>query len=186
MPELREIAEPILRMAIGEEVELRWMKEAGSGKRQIRIEELAEERVEEWSDGSRMEGRAAGASRREGLYLGEWATVADAEEVGVMLSWENSDVVALDSQGVIQRIANLQYNEPRSWIEEKLARQMQTRPRSLMWVKGHTGVRGNEEAERRARAEVMAGEWRSAAGIATPWGIKQEFPIYPKAPAHIT
>jgi len=55
-----------------------------------------------------------------------------------------------------------------------------------MWVRGHTGVQGNEEADKRARAEVTAGEWRSAAGIATPWSIKQEFPIYPKAPAHIS
>jgi len=49
-----------------------------------------------------------------------------------------------------------------------------------------TGVRGNEEADRRAKAEVIAGERRSAAGIATPWGIKQEFPLYPRAPAHIS
>jgi len=112
--------------------------------------------------------------------------VLDAEEVGVMLSWEHSNIVALDSQGVIQRIANLRYNEPRSWIEEKLVRQMQARPRTLMWVRGHTGVQGNEEADKRAKAEVAAGEWQNAAGIATPRGIKQDFPLYPKASAHIS
>jgi len=53
-------------------------------------------------------GGAAGAARTRGLYLGEWATVADAEEVGVLLAWENYDRVALDSQWVIQRIWNLQ------------------------------------------------------------------------------
>ena len=111
--------------------------------------------------------------------------MADAEEVGVMLGWESSNIVALESQGVIQRIANLQYGEPKSWIEEKLVQQMQTGPRYLMWVKGHTGVRGNEEADRRAREEVRTGEWKNATGIATPWGIKQEFPIYPTAPKHI-
>jgi len=31
----------------------------------------------------------AGATRTRGLYLGEWATVADAEEVGVLLAWED-------------------------------------------------------------------------------------------------
>jgi len=186
MPELRAIAEPILRKAVGEEVELRWMEGVSREKRLIQIEELEEERVEEWSDGSRIEGKAAGGTRREGLYLGEWATVADAEEVGVMLSWEGHDIVVLDSQGVIQRIMNLQYEEPRSWIEERLVQQMQMRSRTLMWVRGHTGVRGNEEADRRAKREVEGSEWRCAAGIATPWGIKQEFPIYPRAPAHIS
>jgi len=186
MPELREIAEPILRKALGDEGELRWMGKAGKERRLIEVEELVEERVEEWSDGSMIEGRAAGANRSEGLYLGEWATVADAEEVGVMLSWERYDVVALDSQGVIQRIANLQHENPRSWIEEKLVQQMQARPRSLMWVKGHTGVRGNEEADKRAKAEVAAGERRGAEGIMTPRGIKQHFPLYPKAPAQLS
>jgi len=56
--------------------------------------------VEEWTDGSRMNGRAA---RR--------------------VAW---DVVALDSQGAIQRIYNLMSQAPRSWIviEETLARQI--------------------------------------------------------------
>jgi len=35
------------------------------------------------------------------------------------------------------------YQEPRSWVEEKLVRQMVERPRTLMWVKGHGGVEGN-------------------------------------------
>jgi len=55
-----------------------------------------------------------------------------------------------------------------------------------MWVKGHAGVRGNEEADKRAKAEVEAGEWRSAAGIVTPGGIRQDNPLYPRAPAHIS
>jgi len=31
---------------------------------------------------------------------------------------------------------------------------MQQRPRTLMWVRGHQGEKGNEEADRRAREEV--------------------------------
>jgi len=54
-----------------------------------------------------------------------------------------------------------------------------------MWVKGHHGVKGNEEGDRRAGAEVEMG-WRlQKTVIATPTGIKQEFSIYPKAPAHL-
>jgi len=100
MPELREIAEPILREITGE-TELRWMEGVKSEGCRVQVEELSEEILEEWSDGSRIDGRAAGATRGQGLYLGEWATVTDAEETGVMLAWEGSSIVALDSQGVI-------------------------------------------------------------------------------------
>jgi len=186
LPELRAIAEPILREVLEEDTELRWMQ--GSVPRadiEIGIQELNEQKVEEWSDGSRMKERAAGATRSKGWYLGEWATVADAEEVGVLLAWENSDVVALDSQGVIQRIYNLRHTQPRSWIEECLVAKMRERPRTLMWVKGHSGVRGNEEADKMAGMTVREGRRKQTRGVATPAGIKQEFPIYPKAPAHL-
>jgi len=35
----------------------------------IEVQELAEREVEEWSDGSRIEGRATGATRKRGWYL---------------------------------------------------------------------------------------------------------------------
>jgi len=41
-------------------------------------------------------------------------------------------------------------------------------------------------ADERARQEVKAGKRRRQAGIATPGGIKQEFPIYPRASAHLS
>jgi len=65
---------------------------SGKGREgmEVKIEELGAGMVEEWTDGSRMEGRAAGATRMEGLYLGTVATVADAEEVGVSIAWERA------------------------------------------------------------------------------------------------
>jgi len=55
-----------------------------------------------------------------------------------------------------------------------------------MWVKGHNKVEGNEKADRTARRAVKKGKRAQETVIATPAGIKQEFPIYPKAPAHMT
>jgi len=104
----------------------------------VNVESLDKEKVEEGPDGSRADGKAAGATRTRGTYLGEWATVADAEEVGVLLTCEERDKVALDSQGVIQRIWNLQYCQPRSWIEETLVEQMKERPNAED-SSGHAG-----------------------------------------------
>ena len=102
-----------------------------------------------------------------------------------MFAWEEHDTVALDSQGVIQRIWNLQFAPPRPWIEEDLKVQMQQRPRTLMWVKGHQGQERNEEAGKRARMEVELG-WRlQKTEIATLAEIKQEHPLHPRAPAHL-
>jgi len=93
--------------------------------------ELVAEDVEEWTDGSWLEERAAGATRSAGTYLGMMATVVDAEEMGVAMAWEYCDTVALDSQGVITRIQDLAHLPPRSWIEERLVSQMAERPRRL-------------------------------------------------------
>jgi len=78
----------------------------------VRVEELDIDKVEEWTDGSRMEGRAAAATRTRAEYLGMMATVADAEELGVSMAWEDHDVVALDSKGVIQSNLYIKCSRP--------------------------------------------------------------------------
>jgi len=146
-----------LKEWLEEDSELRWA-EGCPGNRSIRVEDLEVERVEEWTDGSGMEGGAPGAMRTTAMYLGRMATIADAEALGIPLAWQTCDTVALDSQGVIQRICGLTTQAPRTWIEERLARQVAERPRVLMWVKGHSGLVGNAEADVRAKREVWIGE----------------------------
>jgi len=123
----------------------------------------------------------------EGMYLGTWATVADAEAVGEMMAWEDHGRIALESQGVIQRIWNLHFMAPRSWVEETLKVQMQRRPRILMWVKGHQGEEGNEKADRMAKQEVEMGWRMQEREVATLAGIRQAYipDIYTRRHLHI-
>jgi len=166
-PELRPI-ERILRGELGEEVTLRWL--TGEMWR-----EGAEVEVKEWptelegrshsgevvgfTDGSRMEGRAAGASAERGLYLGEFATVMDAEMIGIAGAWEEAyRVVASDSQAAIRSCSNLTSGAQagRSWIDERVLKAAKDGPRKvLMWVKGHSGVEGNELSEGRGEQGTM-------------------------------
>jgi len=99
------------------------------------------------------------------------ATRVDAEAAGVALAWERCDTVALDSQGVMRRILSLVDQPSRSWIEEKLVGQMMESPRRLMWVRGHSGIEGNEALGRRAKMEVWMGERMHLPDIVTPPGI---------------
>ena len=79
------------------------------------------------------------------------ATIMDAELLGMAMALETGHhKIALDSQGAIARAVQL-YTEPaRSWIEEKIVKACKTNI-TLMWVRGHTGVEGNERADRADR-----------------------------------
>ena len=142
LPELRDKAEEVLRSVLEEDTQLVWINGGRQEGVEVRVEELEGQhrRID-----SRVDGGAAGATRRSGLYLGTMAKVADAEEAGVTLASGYCDTVALGSQGVIRRIQALMHLPPRSRIEEKLVAQMVERPRRLMWAHGHQGEEGNEE-----------------------------------------
>jgi len=55
----------------------------------------------------------------------------------------------------------------------------------LMWVKSHSRVARNEEADSRAKKEVEMGWHIQQLDIVTPAGIRQAHPLHPKAPAHL-
>jgi len=151
MPELRVTAERILREELGDEVVLTWMTRVKADPdAEVSLLEGDLERVEGgvgYTDGSRMNGVAAEASAEGSVYLGEFATVMDAEMIGIAGAWEEGfRVVASDRQAAISRCLNLASGVQKggSWIDEKILRLLNKgkggKGRSLMWVRGHSGV----------------------------------------------
>jgi len=59
---------------VEEGAEFRWM-EGVRREGEVQLRELDGDRVGEWTDGSRMEGRAAAATRTEATYLGTMSTI---------------------------------------------------------------------------------------------------------------
>ena len=139
--------------------------------------------MDRWQQDGRQGG---GSNTYESTIPGTVSTIADAEALGVSLAWEASDAVALDSRGVIERILGLIHQQPRSWIEERLTRQIIERPRTLRWVKGHERVEVIEQADNRAKQEVWVGERMHWPDIVTPAGIRQAYPLHTRAPGHLS
>jgi len=79
-------AEQILREFLEEDVVLMWRSRRDYSRRAVQIEELDIDSVEEWTDGSKIGGRAAKAMREKGMYLGTLATIAEVEAAGVALA----------------------------------------------------------------------------------------------------
>ncbi|KAF8416564.1 hypothetical protein EV426DRAFT_704391 [Tirmania nivea] len=116
----------------------------GTMGREINVAELNVGEVTAWSDGSRQDEVKAVA-----------AVGGEAGE-----GWEEGagrSVVALDSQGAIGRLRNLCFEQPRSWIEEPAVEEMRSGSKTVMWVKGHSAVEGNERADRKAKEVAWVG-----------------------------
>lgn len=83
------------------------------------------------------------------------------------------------SQAAIGRAIQL-YTEPaRSWVELRIQKACRSSC-TLMWVRGHAGVWGNEEADRRANLRAYGGRVMQCVERMTPAGIRQDFPIHTK------
>ena len=95
------------------------------------VKDLVLEEIQEYSDGSRREGGAAGANRTHAGYLGRYATAIDTELLGICMSWESGhDTAALDSQGAVSRATQLYHKPPKSWIEQRMQRCMLDRSKT--------------------------------------------------------
>ena len=70
---------------------------------------------------------------------------------------------------------NLQLPRPKGWIEERVLAVTREGEKKIAWVKGHSGVKGNELADLRAKKEAWMGARRGDKPIATAGGIRHKF-----------
>ena len=160
---------PVLKRRAGENlaehlhkgVDLVWIRGATEHITGVTVKEGYE--GGEFSDGSRRDGHTAAATTKKGFYLGQVATVKDAEMLGVAMGWEKPKKVATDSQAAIGRILRLRLERPRSWIEEIVVAAQSGKEKEIAWVKTHDGIPGNEYAGfKRSRGEALVAYLTSA------------------------
>lgn len=146
-----------------------------------------------YSDGIGREGHTASASvafsRRLPhppdpihQYLGNTATVADAERAGISLSLSNLQddhtiLLLRDSLATAQTVTNLCRGQPpRSGIERLIKQHLATRTSrsqdtAIAWVRSHISIPGNEQADKLATWSSHLGQTASATRIVTEGGL---------------
>ena len=93
LPILKDVAQRILSQTYEtRDVQWRWMTEACplTERKEVKLQEWNPDQTEEYSDGSRVEGAAAGGTTRRAEYLGQYATAMDAEMLGISLALESN------------------------------------------------------------------------------------------------
>ena len=171
IPILRKKEEEILKEHT--KGQRRWMSGEDGRITNVTIGEDAAGAI--YSDSSRRGGHTAAATTKDTWYLGEMATVMDAEVLGIAMGWAKAKRVATDSHGAIGRIEALRDSKPKSWIEELVVRVQKTEEKEVVWVKAHSGVPRNEYADFKAKEAAYIGSSMHQRQTCTAAGIRQEF-----------
>ena len=158
---LKKVTETILNERYDEyNIEWKWIEKdiPLNSQYEFKIAVYDEQKVEEYSDSSRIQEAAAAAMTTEAEYLGHHAIVTDAEILGVKIALAAAyNVIALDSQSAILRMQQLFIEVPKSWVELELIEAMKN-DCTLIWVKGHAEIAANEEADKRAKLRAYGGQ----------------------------
>jgi len=177
------------------EVKLQANKDSEADKWELAINEAREESIGVFTDGSmNEEGRVGGGWHVEGLAgskegMGRLATVWDGEVVGMrggiqMVPEDHKILLLSDSQAAIAavrkagRTGRARTGELKEVVEEIRKRQQNLGPDAVRfaWVKAHVGTRGNEKADRMAKAGAELGdEDEGMQKVITEGGLRQEW-----------
>ena len=143
-----------------------------SRRQEIRIGQWEEAETQEYSDGSRMDGAAAAGTTKDAQYLGCHATVMDAEMLGIHMTLKAGHTkITLDSQRAISRAVQLYTKPARPWMELQIQKDCQA-DSAMIWVKEHSGIKGNKAADRRANLRAYGGRVMQEEERITPAGIR--------------
>ena len=171
----------LLKKCLGEGVDLIWMRGEAEYITGVIIKKWGvppgKEKTEavEISEGSRRDGHTAAGTTKKGFYLGQVATVIDAEMLGVAMGWEQSKRVLTDSQVAIGRAQGLKFERPRSQIEQIVVTAQSGKEKEIAWVKAYDGIPGNEYAGDKAQETGSIGRLLNQRQTATPGGIRALF-----------